>query len=316
MNKNSRLHTDSNLQNTVFSEIGIGILANSILLLFHILKLIYGQKPKPMDLPIGFLALIHLIMLLITTVVATDIFISWKGWDDITCKFLVYTYRIFRGFSLCTTSLLSVLQAIILSPRSSCLAKFKHKSPYHILHALLLLNVFYMLISSHLLVSIIATPNLTLYNFMYVSQSCSILPMSYLMQSTFSTLLALREAFLIGLMILSSGYMLALLCRHKKQVRHLHSTSLSPKASPEQRATQIILVLLSFFVLMSILDSIISCSRTMFLKDPTSYYIQLFVVHIYATVSPFVFMSMEKHIGNLLRSMCERAINVCIFSGG
>ncbi|ERE66684.1 vomeronasal type-1 receptor [Cricetulus griseus] len=91
--------------------------------------------------------------------------------------------------------------------------------------------------------------------------------------------------------------MLILLCRHKKQSQHLHSTSLSPKAPPEQRATRSILLLVGFFVLMSILDSIISCLRTMFLNDPTSYYIQLFVVHIYATVSPFVFMSTENHIG-------------------
>ncbi|XP_007609394.1 vomeronasal type-1 receptor 94-like [Cricetulus griseus] len=310
MHKNGRPYTNSHLTNIFFSEAGIGILANSILLLFHILKFICGHRPKPTDLPIGLLALIHLLMLLTSTVTATDIFISRRGWDDITCKFLIYLYRIFRGLSLCTTSLLSALQAIILSPRSSCLAKFKHKSPYHILHALLLLNVFYMLISSHLLVSIVATPNLTVYNFMYVTQSCSILPMSFLMQSTFTTLLALREHFLISLMVLSSGYMLILLCRHKKQSQHLHSTSLSPKAPPEQRATRSILLLVGFFVLMSILDSIISCLRTMFLNDPTSYYIQLFVVHIYATVSPFVFMSTENHIGNLLRSTCERVVNV------
>ncbi|XP_006995813.3 vomeronasal type-1 receptor 94-like [Peromyscus maniculatus bairdii] len=310
MNKNHEHHTNSHLRNTYFFEIGIGISANSILLLVHILKFTSGHRPKPTDLPIGLLAIIHLLMLLITAFIATDIFLSWRGWDDITCKFLMYLYRIFRGLSLCTTSLLSVLQAIILSPRNSCLAKFKHISSCHMSCALLFMSIFYMFISSHLLVSIIAMPNLTLNNFMYVTQSCSILPMSYLMQGTFSTLLALREAFLISLMVLSTCYMMTLLCRHKKKSQHLHSTSLSPKASPEERATRIILMLMSFFVLMSILDSIISCSRTMSLNDPTSYYIQLFVVHIYATISPFVFMSTEKHIGNLLRSMCERVINV------
>ncbi|CAO2605931.1 Vomeronasal type-1 receptor 94 [Lemmus lemmus] len=310
MNGNSRLHTSSHLRDTLFSEIGIGISANSILLHFHILKFFCGHRPKPTDLPIGLLALIHLLMLLIMAVTATDIFISWQGWDDITCKFLVYLYRVFRGLSLCTTSLLSVLQAIILSPSSSCLAKFKHKSPYHISCALLLLSIFYMFISSHLLVFIIATPNLTLNNFMFVTQSCSILPMSYLMQSTFSTLLALREAFLISLMAVSSVYMLTLLCRHRKLSQHLHSTRLSPKASPEIRATWSILLLLSVFVLMSVLDSIVSCSRAMFLDDPTFYCIQLLVGHIYATVSPFVFMSTKIYKGNLLRSMCERVINI------
>lgn len=92
MNENSRLHTSSNLRNTLLSEVGIGISANSILLLFHILKFFGGHRPKPTDLPIGLLALIHLLMLLVMAVTATDIFISWQGWDDITCKFLVYLY--------------------------------------------------------------------------------------------------------------------------------------------------------------------------------------------------------------------------------
>ncbi|XP_028637582.1 vomeronasal type-1 receptor 45-like [Grammomys surdaster] len=310
MNKNIKLHTNSDIRNTFFSEIGIATSANSFLLLFHILKFIRGHRSRLTDLPIGLLSLIHLLMLLVIAFIATDIFIYWTGWDDIICKFLVYLHRILRGFSLCTTSMLSVLQAIILSPRSSCLAKFKHKSLHYISCAILLLSVLYMLISSHLLVSIIATPNLTTNDFIYVTQSCSILPLSYVMQSTLSALLAIREVFLLTLMVLSSSYMVTVLCRHRKQAQHLQGTSLSPKASPEQRATQTILMLMSFFVLMSIFDSIVSCSRTMFFNDPTSYSIQIFLMHMYATVSPFVFMSSEKHIVNFLRSMCKKVINI------
>ncbi|XP_031238390.1 LOW QUALITY PROTEIN: vomeronasal type-1 receptor A11-like [Mastomys coucha] len=310
MNKNIILHTDSNIRNTFFSEIGIGISGNSFLLLFQILKFIRGHRPRLTDLPIALLSLIHLLMLLVAAFIATDIFISWRRWDDITCKSLVYLYRILRGLSLCTTSMLSVLQAIILSPRSSCLAKFKNKSPHYISCAIIFLSAFYMLISSHLLLAIIVTPNMTMNDFIYVTQSCSILPMSYFMPSMFSTLLSIREVFLISLMIISTGYMVALLCKHRNQAQYLQGTRLSPKISPEQRATQTILMLMSFFVLMSIFDSIMSSSRTMFLNDPTSYSIQIFVMNIYATVSPFVFMSTEKHIVNFLRSMGERNINV------
>ncbi|XP_034349436.1 vomeronasal type-1 receptor 51-like [Arvicanthis niloticus] len=302
------LHTDSNIRNTFFFEIGIGISANSFLLLFYIFKFTRGHRTRLTDLPIGLLSLTHVLMLLVMAFIATDIFIYWRGWDDIICKFIVYLHRILRGFSLCTTSLLSVLQTIILSPRSSCLAKFKHKSPHHISCAILLLSIIYMLISSHLLVSITAISNLTTNDFIYVTQSCSILPLSYHMQSMLSTLLAIRDVFLLSLMVLSTWYMVALLCRHRKKAQHLQGTNLSPKASPEQRATQTILMLMSFFVLMSILDSIVSCLRTMFLNDPTSYSIQLFVVHIYATVSPFVFMSTEKHIVNFLKSMCNKCL--------
>ncbi|NP_444449.2 vomeronasal type-1 receptor 47 [Mus musculus] len=310
MNENSRLHTHSNIRNTFFSEIGIGISGNSFLLLFHIIKFFRGHRPRLTDLPIGLLSLIHLLMLLVAAVIATDIFISWRGWNDIICKFLVYLYRSLRGLSLCTTSMLSVLQAIILSPRSYCLAKFKRKSSHNISCAIIFLSVLYMSISSHLFISITATLNLTMNNFLYVSQSCSLLPLSYLMQSMYSTLLVLREVFLIGLMVLSTSYMVALLCMHRKQAQNLQGTSLSLKASAEQRATQTILMLMTFFVLMSIFDSIVSSSRAMFLDDSTCYSIYIFVMHIYATVSPFVFMSTEKHLVNFFRSMCEWIINM------
>ena len=126
------------------------------------------------------------------------------------------------------------------------------------------------------------------------------------MQSMFSTLIAIREVILISLMDLSTLHMVVLLYRNRKQAQNLQGTSHCTKPSPEQRAAPTILMLMSSFVLMSIFDSIVSSSRTMFLNDPTSYSIQNFVVHIYATISPFVFMSSEKQIVNFWRCMCER----------
>ncbi|XP_060239387.1 vomeronasal type-1 receptor A11-like, partial [Meriones unguiculatus] len=302
------------IRNTFFSEIGIGISANSFLLLFYILKFIPGHRPRPTDVLIGLLALIHLLMLMFIAFIATDIFISLRGWDDTICKLIVYLYRIFRGLSLCTTSLLSVLQAIILSPRSSCLAKFKHKSAHYISCAFLFLSVLYVLISSHLLVSIIATPNLTSNNFMYVTRSCSLLPMSYLMKSTFCTLMAVREVFLISVMVISTWYMVALLCRHRKQAQHLHSTRLSPKASPElsaeQRATRTILCIMSFFMVMYTLDSVISYLRSID-DDLILFCFHILTVHGYDTVSPVLVLSTEKHIINIFRSMYGRMLSMC-----
>ncbi|XP_051010635.1 LOW QUALITY PROTEIN: vomeronasal type-1 receptor 94-like [Acomys russatus] len=310
MNKNSRLHTNSNIKNIVFFEIGIGISANSFLLLIHILKFIHGHRPKPTDLSIGLLALIHLLMLVTKGFIDMDIFESSSGWDDITCKSIIYLHRSFRGLSLCTTCLLSVLQAITLSRRRSCLAKFKQNPLYYNLCFLLLLSTLYISFSSHLLITIVATTNLTSENFMYVTNSCSLLPMGYLMRHIFSALLTLREAFLISLMALASGYMVAILCRHRKQARHLHSTSLSPKASPEQRATRTILMLVSFFVVMSILDGIISYSRTTLNDHPIFYCIQILVAHSYAAFSPFVFISIEIRTINFSGSMCGRTGNI------
>nr|XP_006998119.2 vomeronasal type-1 receptor 48-like [Peromyscus maniculatus bairdii] len=315
MNQSSKLYTATNIRNTFFSEISIGISGNSVLLLFHVLMSSREHKPRLTDMPIGVLAIVHLLMLLVVGVIATDMFISRQGWDDITCKSLVFLYRFLRGLSICTTCLLSVLQAITLSPRHSCLAKFKKSlSPCHSLWSLLALCFVYSSISSNLLVYIVITPNVTSDHLLYVTESCSLLPFSFPVKYIMSTLFVFREAFFLGVMGLSSGYMVVLLCRHKKQSQHLHSTSLSPKASPEERATRTILLLMSFFVLISILDSFMSFSRHMFKDDPIFYCVQILVSHSYASVSPFVFISTEKDITRLLRSMCERIVTICLFS--
>ncbi|XP_060239338.1 vomeronasal type-1 receptor 44-like [Meriones unguiculatus] len=309
MNKASILHTNTNIKITLFSEMSVGISANSILFVFHLCMLTGAHRPKPIDLAIGFLALTQLLMLLTMGLIAADMFMSQGRWDPTTCQSLIYLHRFSRGLSLCAACLLNVLWTIILSPRSCCLDKFKHKSPHHISCALFLC-VLYMSFSSYLLVSNSAIPNSTSDNFMYVTQSCSLLPLSYSRQSTFSTLLVFREAFLISLMALSSGYMVILLYRHMKQARHLHSTSLSPKASPEQRATRTILLLMSFFVFLYILDTVIFYTRMKFKDGSLFYCIQILVSHSYATVSPLVFICTEKHIIKFLRLVCDRKVNI------
>ncbi|XP_005365362.1 vomeronasal type-1 receptor 48-like [Microtus ochrogaster] len=311
MNQNRNLYIYTNFRNTVFSEIIIGISGNSVLLLFHILTLSSEHKPRLTDLPIGFLALIHLLMLLIASIIATDIFMFHQGWDYITCKSLIVLYRFLRGLSVCATCLLSVLQAITLSPRNSCLAKFKRKlSPCHNLWSLFALCSVYSSISTYLFIYMVKTPNVTSEHLLYITESCSLVHFSFPMKYIMSTLFIFREVFVMGIMVLSSGYMLILLYRHKKQVQHLHITSFSPKASPEQRASRTILLLLCLFVLMCILDRIMIFSRHMFKDDPIIYFILMLVGHGYATVSPFAFISTEKDIIGLLWSMFERT--VCI----
>ncbi|KAF7484787.1 Hypothetical predicted protein [Marmota monax] len=83
---------------------GVGVMANALLLLVHNSLHITGQRPQPTDLPIGLLALIHLVILLIKGFIASDIFIhQWGRWEYLTCKFLIYLYRLMRGFSICAT---------------------------------------------------------------------------------------------------------------------------------------------------------------------------------------------------------------------
>ncbi|XP_052028572.1 vomeronasal type-1 receptor 52-like [Apodemus sylvaticus] len=303
MNKDHTLYCRAYIRNAFFSEIGIGISANSCLLLFHTFMFIRGHRPRLTDLPTGLMALIHLVMLLLAAYISEDLFTSSGGWDDITCKLFAFLHRVFRSFSVCATCLLSVFQAIILCPQSSHLAKFKHISLQKFSCFFILLSIFYTSISSHILIAAIATRNLTSVNLIYITKYCSLLPMNSSMQHTFSILLASRNVFLIGLMGLSTCYMATLLCRHKTRSQRLQNSNLSPKASPEQRALWTILMLMSFFLVMSIFDSIISYSRTIFQGNPSLYCVQILVSHSYAAVSPLLVLSNEKRIYNLLIAM-------------
>ncbi|XP_032761208.1 vomeronasal type-1 receptor 95 [Rattus rattus] len=309
MNKDNTLYYSA-YRIAFFSEIGIGISANSCLLLFHTFMFIRGHRPRLTDLPIGLMALIHLVMLLLAAYITEDFFMSSGGWDDITCKLFIFLHRFFRSLSVCATCMLSVFQAIILCPQSSHLAKFKLNSPHQLSCFFIFMSIFYTSISSHILIAAIATRNLTSVNLIHITKSCSFLPMSSSMQRTFSTLLAFRNVFLIGLMGLSTCYMATLLCRHKTRSQRLQNSKLPPKATPEQRAIWTILMLMSFFLIMSTFDSIMTYSRTIFQGNQSLYCVQILVAHGYAAFSPLLVLNNEKRLTSLMISMYDRIVTL------
>ncbi|XP_005380502.1 PREDICTED: vomeronasal type-1 receptor 90-like [Chinchilla lanigera] len=317
MKKDSILSSITDLQYMFFFEVSIGVMANVALLLFHVLKFLLKHRPRPTDLTIGHLALIHTVMLLTVGFIAMDMFGFQDLGDDITCKSVIYLYRVMRGLSICTTCLLSVLQAITLSPRSSCLAKFKQKSLHQNLCCFFFLWVLNMLTTGRFLISTVATPNVTSHSLMFVTRSCSLLPRNSSLKYISISLWGFQQMCFIGLMALSSGYKVLLLCRHERQSQHLHSTSLSPKASAEQRATRTILLLMSFFIVMYILDSVIaSTSEMLWNFDQIRHCVQLLVGNCYAAVSPLVLISTERRVIRFLDPCGGKIVNVCKFSDG
>ncbi|XP_047390918.1 vomeronasal type-1 receptor 90-like [Sciurus carolinensis] len=315
MTKSSTLYNFIAIRNVFFSQIFIGITANVFLLLFHILKYLLQHRPKPTDLTITHLALIHLLMLLIRTFQDIDIFGVHDIWNNITCKAVVYLYRLMRGLSLSTTCMLSVLQAITLSPRSSFLTKFKLTSPQQSLYCFLILWVFDMFINVRILFSMGGPTNATS-GFPFASEFCSISPTGYYFKTLFSLMGIIRDIFLIGLMALSSVYMVTILCRHKRQCQHLHSTSLSPRASPELRATRTILLLMGFFMVMYLVDCCISSSsEKMLKKDPARLGVQMLMGNGYATISALMLISTEKRIITFVQSTLGK-MQKCLCSVG
>ncbi|MBZ3874464.1 Vomeronasal type-1 receptor 90 [Sciurus carolinensis] len=297
MKMNQHFHLTT-IRNAFYPQAAIGISTNTFLLCLHIAAVFVGHNPRLTDLPITHLALTHIFMLRTLGLLAsTDIWDVQELPGDFKCKVLIFLNRVMRGLSICTTCVLNVLQAVTISPSSSWLANFKFKSTNPIVWLFLFLWVLTMCISSNLLLCTVAPPNKTQPDLLTLTEHCSLLLMSYRDRSLFLALMAFRYVLFLGLMVLSSAYMIILLHRHGQQSVSLHSSRCSPRSSPEQRATHSILLLISCHEILYCLDSIISLFIGMaWTRDPILLHLQMLVTNGYGTISPLVLIRADTQI--------------------
>ncbi|NP_001009521.1 vomeronasal 1 receptor 72 [Rattus norvegicus] len=291
------------LENVLYIQAGFGVLAN-IFLLFFYTSVILGDRSKPMDLITCQLTFIHIMMVLTggETLLA-GILESLKFGNDFKCKTIFYINRVMRGLSVCITCLLSVSQAITISPSTSLLARFKHKVKAHIVYAFFYLLSFNLSFSSRWIVYVAGFTNVSKTHQMKVTKSCSLFPMNYIIRGLVLTVTMSRDLCLVGVMLTTSTYMVIILCRHQRQCKHLHSVSYL-RASPEKRATQTILMLVVFFVVMYWLDFFISfTSVLLWMYDPVILMVQQFVMYAYPTIATLIQISSDKRIISVLKNL-------------
>ncbi|XP_038620338.1 vomeronasal type-1 receptor 100-like [Tachyglossus aculeatus] len=272
------------------------------------------QRPRSRALPPGgnlviiHLALVHTVMLLTRWITRTAGILGLRlVQTNAECKLFTYVYRVTRGLSICTTSLLSMVQAITISPTTSYFFQFKVQIPNLILPVLAILWIPNMLISTNLFYQVVASRNATT-----IECNCYIVPINTLLQGLILTLMALRDILSLGLMSCSSGYMVLLLHQHRHQVKHLHSTRQTPETSPERRATETIVLLVSGFVVFYCGNFVLSLFIATSMKNNITFLnTNMFVVSGYATVSPFVLLTCDtkviKFLGDFLRNKTWRS---------
>uniref|UniRef100_F7FFN0 Vomeronasal type-1 receptor n=1 Tax=Ornithorhynchus anatinus TaxID=9258 RepID=F7FFN0_ORNAN len=238
------MNTDVAQEVFFLSQTGVGIMGNSLLNMLYFSSFLLGSKLKPTDLVIIHLALVHTTMLLARWITRTAGILRLRLLQtNAECKLFAYVYRSTRSVSIYTTSFLSMLQAITISPSTSYLFQLKAQIPNFILPVLAILWIPNLLISTNLLYQVVASRNAT-----STESNCYAVPGRTLLQGLILILMALRDILSLGLMSCSSGYMVLLLHRHRHQVQHLHSPGQAPKTSPERRATETIVLLVSCFV--------------------------------------------------------------------
>ncbi|XP_062037480.1 vomeronasal type-1 receptor 90-like [Lepus europaeus] len=242
--------------------------------------------------------------MLLTTldILSADIFKSLNVPNDLTCKALFYLSRVMRGLSICTTCLLSIIQVITISPSTFYFSRFKNELTKYIICAFSCVWSLNLSSNSNMIIYTVAHSNMT--NLLIINKYCSLPSMKPIIMKIFFTLAVSQNVFFVAVMLLSSAYMVIFLSSHQKRSRYLHSMKVLPRTSPTRRATQTVLLLVSFFVIVYCLDIIISSSSSILGKyDPVVIDVQRLVGNFYATVSPFVFISTDKRIVGILQNM-------------
>ncbi|XP_055464027.1 putative vomeronasal receptor-like protein 4 [Psammomys obesus] len=290
----------SSFRNVLYFQAGLGVLSNMFLLFFYTF-IILCHRPKPTDLMSCQLSFVHIMMILTEgDIWLTDIFESLNIENDFKLKATFYISGVMRNLSICITCLLSVFQAVTISPSNSLLAKFKHKLKKYTINAFFYIWSFNLSFSSSLIFYVGAYTNMNATNQMS-TKSCSLFPMNYIIRGLILAVTTSRDVFLVGVMLTTSAYMVIILFRHQRQCKHLHSIS-HLRASPEKRATQTILLLVVFFVIMYWVDFIISTTSFQLWKyDPFILTIQKFVINAYPTITPLVQISSDKSLINVLK---------------
>ncbi|XP_059109314.1 vomeronasal type-1 receptor 4-like [Peromyscus eremicus] len=229
------------------SQTALGMLGNSALLCCFIIADFSGIRAKPTDLIVKHLTWANFMVLFKGIPQTIAAFSQTYYVDYVSCKLVLYFHRVGRGVSLVSTSLLSVFQAITISPSNSKWAPLKVKAMCIVGPSLGLCWALQLLVYAYIpvyITDIRGGRNVTGIRFF---EFCALLKPGRLINSLTLILLTSNDVMCLGLMMWASGYMVFILLKHKQRVKHIHR-SLSVRSSPETRATQSILTLVSSFV--------------------------------------------------------------------
>ncbi|XP_062031907.1 vomeronasal type-1 receptor 4-like [Lepus europaeus] len=287
-------------------EVFIGVTANSLLFFIYTYTfLIQPHLKKPIDLIFMHLTMVNILTMVFQSIPNILSSFGVRGFlDNAGCQTVFYVYRVTRSLSICTTSLLSAFQAIIISPNHSKWARLKPKLSTWIFPSFLFFWVINMLIYIHIIESVRAKWNFTVVGRGFVHAYCQTRQSGDGQSWSFINVLVTRDVLFVALMIMSSLYMVGLLYRHHRGARHIHSSSLSRQTSPENKATHTIICLVFCFVLFYCCNNFV----TLYAfyrpeKDSRLVGIAGILSSCYPTFCPFLLMKNNKNISKLTSSL-------------
>ncbi|NP_001009514.1 vomeronasal 1 receptor 1 [Rattus norvegicus] len=254
--------------------IGIILLVQSILgifgnfsLLFYYLILYYKECTlKIVDMIFTHVFISNSLIILSKGIAQIMGAFGWNQFfNDVGCKHILYFQRLGRSMSISTTCLLSVFQAITISPRNFYCKEIKIKTPKFMGLLISLCWILFLLINMFFPVYTSTKKNSKNRTRKRGYEFCLSLSRDKIIDLMYTAFWVFPEVLFSVLIVCSSTFMIVTLYGHKKRVQRILSTHAFQRMSPENRATQTILVLvctfLAFYTLSSILQGYIALSQ-------------------------------------------------------
>ncbi|XP_075393961.1 vomeronasal type-1 receptor 2-like [Tenrec ecaudatus] len=291
-------------------QIVIGAMGNFSLIIHYICLYFHGCKSRSTDLTLRNLIVANSLVILSKGVPQTIAAFGLKDFhNDLECQIVLYIHRVARGVSIGSTCLLSAFQAITINPRNSRWPYFKIKARKYIGLSNKLLWVLQVLVSASFpIYTAVKYSNKTITKKNNRGFCC--LPFND--NNTFTLFIVLISSFDVSCVVImswASGSMVSVLYRHKQQVSHIHRNSLSHRCSPETRASQSIILLVSTFVFFYGFSSIIYAYLALVDNySPWLADLSKLISEFFPTISPFILMSSKTHVMKICCVCCGRKV--------
>ncbi|XP_003509446.3 vomeronasal type-1 receptor 4-like [Cricetulus griseus] len=287
-----RAASDVTMGMIFLSQTVVGVLGNSCLLYYYVFLYFTQSRLRSTDWVLMHLIVANFLTLLCKGVPQTMAGFGWKDFlDDSGCRGLFYLHKVGRNVSFSSISFLSAFQAITISPKDSKWAALKFKAPKYAVYWINLSWILNLLINTVFLTNISSkqgNENITMLKDFGYCSSVNLGIMDLVLHVVY---LSFPDVICMWLMLWTSGSMVLILYRHKQRMQHILRGKVSPASSPETRATQTILLMVSTFICFYLLSCICQICLAL-VYNPSWFLVNMSVLisGCFPTVSPFLLM--------------------------
>ncbi|VCX42718.1 unnamed protein product [Gulo gulo] len=292
---------------TFLLQTTVGMLGNFSIFYHYLFLYLTRYKLRATDLILKHLTVANLLVIFSKGIPQTMAAFGLKYFlDDLGCKLVFYVHRVGRDVVIDATCLLTLFQVIMISPGDSRWAGLKIRAPRYLGTSSILCWV--LTVMRSVLIPFYMTDKRNNTNIIVKADYdyCNAVYSGIITESLYVSLLLLHDGFCLGLMVWARSSMVFILHRHRERVQYVHGNTVSTRSSPESRATQSILVLVTTFVSFYSLSSIFQVCIILF-DDPSWLLVSIsaLINGCFPSACPFILMNRISSVFKVLLSLDE-----------